>query len=62
MDMSNTTYAILSRISYKLHRFKTECRWFLLEIFCKAVDKIKCTSLDSRENPVIKAGTFYSRR
>ena len=37
---------------------KTACRWFLLEMLSKAVDIIKCTSLDSRENPVIKAGVF----
>ena len=33
---------------------KTACRWFLLEMSGKAVDIIKCTSLDSRGNPVIK--------
>ena len=27
-----------------------------LEMLSKAVDIIKCTSLDSRENPVVKAG------
>ena len=37
---------------------KTACRWFLLEMLSEAVDIINCTSLGSRENPVIKAGIF----